>query len=148
MCCLKCSYLPERTGSSSLSEPYWRVTLTPESRSPWPDRRFLNSDSKVTRYIPWISSKNLYFADLYLSKKKKKNTILNQISNCDLIPDAKARFGGFSMFKFSFPLDEDFLYGVSILWRQKIIVKNLDVIPYEEKKKPQVTLKTWDPGSL
>lgn len=51
------------------------------------------------------------------------------------------------MFKFSFPLDEDFLYGVSILWRQKIIVKILDVIPYEEKKKKNTNylenLRSW-----
>lgn len=60
-----------------------------------------------------------------ISKEKTNNKkpILYQVSNCDLIPDAKARLGGFSMFKFSFPLDEDFLYCVSILRKQKIIVK-------------------------
>lgn len=37
-----------------------------------------------------------------------------------MVPDAQARLCGFSMFKFSFPLDKDFLYSVCILTGEQI----------------------------
>ena len=42
------------------------------------------------------------------------------------IPDAKARFSGLSMFKFSLPLDEDLLDGVCILYLKENVLFNCD----------------------
>lgn len=48
------------------------------------------------------------------------------------VPDTKARFGGFSMFKFSFPLDKDFLYSICILKGEKCyileILRGIDLV--------------------
>lgn len=68
-----------------------------------------------------------------------------------LLPDAKARFSGLSMFEFSFALDEKFLYCVSILCIKKTVSDNIQGYALhlrEKKRRNYFTLKTWDPGSL
>lgn len=66
------------------------------------------------------------------------------VSDCQKIPDAKTRFSGFSMFKVSLSLDEDFLYGISILYHNKRTIVNIwDVtLCKKENQEKECTLKT------